>query len=168
MRATPSSPIIFFHASALRTRAAHAAVLVFDDIEIQDINRAEIYGRPAQTVLDIVRSADLLWNIASTIHPPFLSRFRRKALIDVDPGHLQILATQFEFGLKEHDVHLSVGANLPDPGLRGADSRSHLADIFAVRLLADVGSLRPVPAATRRSPRSRNGPGKSFRIRAAR
>ena len=62
-----------------------------------------------------MRSADLLWNLASTIHPPFLSRFRRKALIDVDPGHLQIIATQFEFGLKDHDVHLSVGANLPDP-----------------------------------------------------
>lgn len=95
--------------------SGHAAVLVFEDIEIQELGRAEIYGRPAQTVYDIVRSADLLWNLASTIHPPFLSRFRRKALIDVDPGHLQIIATQFEFGLKDHDVHLSVGANLPDP-----------------------------------------------------
>ncbi len=95
--------------------APHAAVLVFDDIEVQDINRAKIYGRPAQTVLEIVRSADLLWNIASTIHPPFLSNFRRKVLIDVDPGHLQLIATEFEFGLKDHDVHLSVGPNLPDP-----------------------------------------------------
>ncbi len=95
--------------------AGHTAVLVFEDIEIQELGRAEIYGRPALTVYDTVRSADLLWNLASTIHPPFLSRFRRKALIDVDPGHLQIIATQFEFGLKEHDVHLSVGANLPDP-----------------------------------------------------
>jgi hypothetical protein len=95
--------------------APHAAVLVFDDIETQDINRAEIYGRPAQMVLDIVRNADLLWNIASAIHPPLLATFRRKALIDVDPGHLQILATEYEFGLKDHDVHLSVGMNLPDP-----------------------------------------------------
>src|ERR1019366_10551384 len=70
---------------------------------------------PAHTVLDIVRSADLLWNIASAIHPPLLSKFRPKVLIDVDPGHLQILAAESEFGLKDHDVHLSVGANLPDP-----------------------------------------------------
>lgn len=95
--------------------APHAAVLVFDDIETQDLDRAVIYGRPRLTVLDIVRSADLLWNVASAVHPPLLSRFRRKALIDVDPGHLQILATEFEFGLKDHDVHFSVGANLPDP-----------------------------------------------------
>jgi hypothetical protein len=91
----------------------HAAVLVFDDIEVQDLNRAEVYGRPALTVFDLVRSADLMWNFACAIHPPFLSRFRRKALIDVDPGHLQILATQWEFGLKEHDVHLTVGPNVP-------------------------------------------------------
>lgn len=93
--------------------AQHAVVLVFDDIEVQDLNQAEVYGRPALTVFDLVRSADLLWNFASAIHPPFLSRFRRKALIDVDPGHLQILASQYEFGLKEHDVHLTVGPNVP-------------------------------------------------------
>jgi hypothetical protein len=95
--------------------APHAAVLVFDDIETQDLDRAVIYGRPKLTVFDIVRGADMLWNIASAVHPPLLARFRRKVLIDVDPGHLQILATEFEFGLKDHDVHLSVGANLPDP-----------------------------------------------------
>ena len=31
--------------------SGHAAVLVFEDIEIQELSRAEIYGRPAQTVL---------------------------------------------------------------------------------------------------------------------
>jgi hypothetical protein len=56
-----------------------------------------------------------MWNFACAIHPPFLSRFRRKALIDVDPGHLQILASQYEFGLKQHDVHLTVGPNVPAP-----------------------------------------------------
>lgn len=94
--------------------AQHAAVLVFEDIEVQDLNLAEVYGRPALTVFDLVRSADILWNMASAIHPPFLNRFRRKALIDVDPGHLQILATQYEFGLKEHDVHFTVGMNVPN------------------------------------------------------
>lgn len=92
--------------------APHAAVLGFDDIEVQDLKRAEVYGRPALAVFDLVRSADLLWNIANAIHPPFLSRFRRKALIDGDPGHLQVIASEFEFGLKDHDTHLSVGANL--------------------------------------------------------
>src|SRR5271165_3507388 len=52
--------------------APHAAVLVFDDIENQDISRAQVYGRSAQTVLDIARSADLLWSITSAIRPPLL------------------------------------------------------------------------------------------------
>jgi hypothetical protein len=94
--------------------APHAAVLVFDDIEVQDLKLAEVYGRPALDVFDLVRSADLMWNFASAIHPPFLNRFRHKALIDVDPGHLQILATQYEFGLKDHDVHFTVGMNVPN------------------------------------------------------
>jgi len=93
--------------------ASHAAVLAFDDIETQDLNAAEVYGRPALTVFDLVRGADLLWNFASAAHPPFLSRFRRKVLIDIDPGHLQILATQYEFGLRDHDTHLTVGPNIP-------------------------------------------------------
>jgi hypothetical protein len=94
--------------------AQHAAVLVFDDIEVQDLSKAEVYGRSPRDMLNLVRSADLMWNFASAIHPPFLREFRRKALIDVDPGHLQILATQYEFGLKEHDVHFTVGTNVPN------------------------------------------------------
>src|SRR5579872_1024710 len=34
--------------------APHAAVLVFDDIEVQDLNQAEVYGRPVLTVFDLV------------------------------------------------------------------------------------------------------------------
>ena len=129
--------------------APHTAVLVFDDIEVQDISRAEIYGRPVQTVLDIVRSADLLWNIASTIHPPFLSKFRRKVLIDVDPGLLQILATEVDFGLKDHDVHLSVGPNLPDPDCEvptlGLTWRSFLPFVYLPMWEASPGPSRDAP-----------------------
>jgi hypothetical protein len=95
--------------------APHSAVVVFDDLEVQDLDRAQVYGRPKQTVIDVSRSADLLWNFACTIRQPLLSKFNRRALIDVDPGHMQILATEHEMGVADHQVHLSVGANLPDP-----------------------------------------------------
>lgn len=95
--------------------APHAAVLVFDDIENQDLSRAQVYGRSVQTVLDIARSADLLWSITSAIRPPLLAKFRRTVLLDVDPGHMQLLDIEYGFGLKDYDVHFSVGPNLPDP-----------------------------------------------------
>jgi hypothetical protein len=59
--------------------------------------------------------ADLLWNMACSIRQPLLAKFARRVLIDVDPGHLQIAATQFEMGVSDHHVHLSVGAKLSDP-----------------------------------------------------
>jgi hypothetical protein len=95
--------------------APHSAVLVFDDPDFQDLERAQIYGRSKQTVLDIARSADLLWNIACTLRQPLLSKFRHRALIDVDPGHLQVSGTEYDLGIADHEVHLSVGSNLPDP-----------------------------------------------------
>src|SRR6202050_484502 len=53
--------------------APHSAVLVFEDLDTQDINRAQVYGRPLQTVLDIAQSADLLWNMTCSIRQPLLS-----------------------------------------------------------------------------------------------
>ena len=146
--------------------AQDAAVLVFDDIEVQDLNLAEVYGRPALTIFDLVRSADLLWNMASAIHPPFLNRFRRKALINVDPGHLQILATQYEFGLKEHTSFSRSDRTfrMPDAKCRSSTWRGELSyHLYTCR----CGRPRPVPAPTRPSLRSRNGRGRSFPIRAA-
>jgi hypothetical protein len=95
--------------------APHSAVVVCDDLDHQDLDRAQVYGRSKQTVFDIARSADLLWNIACAIRQPLLSKFPRRVLIDVDPGHLQVSAIEFEMGVADHQVHLSVGANLPDP-----------------------------------------------------
>ncbi len=105
----------FFARIAAYGLASQSAVLVFEDLDVQDINRAQVYGRPLQAILDIAQGADLLWNIACSIRQPLLAKFAHRVLIDVDPGHLQITATQFEMGVKDHHVHLSVGAKLSDP-----------------------------------------------------
>jgi hypothetical protein len=105
----------FFARIAPYGLAPQSAVLVFEDLDVQDIDRAQVYGRPFQTILDIADGADLLWNIACAIRQPLLAKFARRVLIDVDPGHLQIVATQFEMGVNDHHVHLSVGAKLSDP-----------------------------------------------------
>jgi hypothetical protein len=105
----------FFTRIAAYGLAPQSALLVFEDLDVQDIDRAQVYGPPLQAILDIAHGADLLWNLACSIRQPLLAKFARRVLIDVDPGHLQISAMQFEMGVSDHQVHLSVGAKLHDP-----------------------------------------------------
>jgi hypothetical protein len=105
----------FFTRIAAYGLAPQSALLVFEDLDVQDIDRAQVYGPPLRVILDTVHGADLLWNLACSIRQPLLAKFARRVLIDVDPGHLQISATQFEMGVSDHHVHLSVGAKLRDP-----------------------------------------------------
>lgn len=91
------------------------AVAVIDDMDVQDLAAAEIYNSSRDEIAAIARSADIFWNLACAIRRPILSMFRRRALVDVDPGHLQVSATQWDLGIGDHEVHLTVGANMHDP-----------------------------------------------------
>ncbi len=105
----------FFSRIAFWGLERDCALLVFQDLDVQDLRSAETWGHNAQSIADVARSADLLWNLGCALRQPMLSRFRRRVLIDIDPGHLQVAATQWELGINDHEVHLSVGANLADP-----------------------------------------------------
>src|SRR6202007_292505 len=50
-----------------------------------------------------------LAELACALRQPFLLQFKKKALLDVDPGHLQISASQADLDLDYHDVFLTVG-----------------------------------------------------------
>jgi hypothetical protein len=41
--------------------------------------------------------------------------FKRRALVDVDPGHLQVSALSWDLAFQEHDVHLTIGARIHAP-----------------------------------------------------
>lgn len=58
------------------------------------------------------RSADFLWNLGATVPVPFLSLFKRKALVDIDPGLLHVSAFDYDLGFDQHDWFFSVGLNL--------------------------------------------------------
>jgi hypothetical protein len=75
---------------------------------------AEVYGASAQRVEEIARSADLVWNYACALRPPLLSLFKRRALVDGDPGHLQVSALSWDMGLRDHDAFLTAGGKLHD------------------------------------------------------
>ena len=81
-------------------------------------------GLPAAEAEQVFRSADLLLNFHYAIDPAFLARFRRTALIDIDPGLLQFWISRGQLVVPPHDVYFTTGetvgteaARFPDCGL---------------------------------------------------
>jgi hypothetical protein len=88
-----------------------AAVAVTPNPPMQHVNQVQLHGRTTAELAAIARDADLLWNFWYALQEPFLLQFRRRAFIDVDPGHLQICAALGVCTLGEHDAYLTVGLN---------------------------------------------------------
>jgi hypothetical protein len=80
------------------------------------LQTAEPCGKSRQEIREIAQSADLLWNFCAAVRQPLLALFRRRAFVDLDPGILQISALDWEMGLDDHHVLLSVGRNLHASG----------------------------------------------------
>src|SRR5262249_1668991 len=57
---------------------------------------------------------DLVWNLCGALRRPLLSLFRRRVLVDWDPGVLQVSALARDPSIREHHVFLSVGAKIED------------------------------------------------------
>ncbi|MEE8507562.1 MAG: hypothetical protein V3T07_00745 [Myxococcota bacterium] len=67
----------------------------------------------------IFRQADLLLNFHYAIAPDLLARFRRTALVDIDPGLLQFWLAHGQLRVAPHDVYFSTGetVGLPDTSI---------------------------------------------------
>src|SRR5438094_10620702 len=57
----------------------------------------------------------LLLNLAASVTPPLRAGFARTALFDLDPGPFQIWAREYDLGVGDHDVYLTIGQNLGAP-----------------------------------------------------
>jgi hypothetical protein len=73
----------------------------------------------------VFERADLLLNFHYAINPALLARFRRTALVDIDPGLLQFWISRRQLSVAPHDLYFTTGetvgtqaARLPDCGLR--------------------------------------------------
>jgi hypothetical protein len=74
---------------------------------------------------DAAAEADLMLDFAYDTPHSALALFRRTALVDLDPGLLQLWMSQGKMQVSEHDVNLTIGetvgtseARFPDGGLR--------------------------------------------------
>jgi hypothetical protein len=69
----------------------------------------------------VFRGADLLLNFHYALPAEMLARFARTALVDIDPGLLQLWWANEQLDVHRHDTYFSIGENLPDvPGEDGA------------------------------------------------
>jgi hypothetical protein len=75
--------------------------------------------------LDAAAEADLLINLWHSLPAAVVGRFRRSALIDIDPGLLQVWMTLGSVRVAPHDLYFTIGetvgtpsARFPDCGLR--------------------------------------------------
>jgi hypothetical protein len=73
------------------------------------------YGMSVDRIREIARSADLLLNFCCALRQPLLDLFRRRVLIDLDPGIVQISALTYDLDLRAHQVLFTMGRKLHDP-----------------------------------------------------
>ena len=65
--------------------------------------------------------ADLLLNFHYAINPALLARFRRTALVDIDPGLLQFWISRGQLAVPRHDCYVTTGETVGTSGARFPD-----------------------------------------------
>jgi hypothetical protein len=77
----------------------------------------ECLGARYDELLDAAADADLLVNISGHLtHAPILSRVRRRAYVDIDPGFTQFWHASGILPLGGHDVYFTIGENIGRSG----------------------------------------------------
>ena len=70
----------------------------------------------------VFAKADLLLNFHYAISPALLARFRRTALVDIDPGLLQFWISRGQLRVPPHDSYYTTGETVGCPGSRIPDT----------------------------------------------
>jgi hypothetical protein len=72
--------------------------------------------------LDEAAKADLLLNLRYDLGPEVVGCFPRTALLDIDPGLLQIWISEGQLRVAEHDLYFTIGETVGQPGARFPDA----------------------------------------------
>jgi len=71
--------------------------------------------------LEAATEADLLLNLRYSLPGEVVARFRRSALVDIDPGLLQVWMSQGSLSVPQHDLYFTIGETVGQPGARFPD-----------------------------------------------
>jgi hypothetical protein len=95
--------------------------------------------------LDEASQADLLLNLVYGLPRAVVERFRRTALVDIDPGLLQIWISKGQIAVAPHDVYFTIGETVGHPVSGSPDAGlpwTHTPPVVA------LGSWPPASRAT--------------------
>ncbi len=81
----------------------------------------EFRGLSREAAEEVFARADLLLNFHYAIEPERLERFRRTALVDIDPGLLQFWISRKQLAVHPHDVYFTTGETVGTPEARFPD-----------------------------------------------
>jgi hypothetical protein len=71
--------------------------------------------------LEAAAEADLLLNLRYNLPGEVVGRFRRSALLDIDPGLLQVWISQGLVSVPQHDLYFTIGETVGQPGAQFPD-----------------------------------------------
>ena len=71
--------------------------------------------------LEAAAEADLLLNLRYNLPGEVVERFRRSALLDIDPGLLQVWISQGLVNVPQHDLYFTIGETVGQPGAQFPD-----------------------------------------------
>jgi hypothetical protein len=71
--------------------------------------------------LEAATEADLLLNLRYNLPGEVVGRFRRSALLDIDPGLLQVWISQRLVSVPQHDLYFTIGETVGQPGAQFPD-----------------------------------------------
>lgn len=92
-----------------------ALLLVDCDLPEAELESAEVHGMSKHQLQKTIKNTDLVWNICCSLRQPLLSLFKRRVLIDLDPGIIQIPALGSDLAISDHEILLTVGSKMGDP-----------------------------------------------------
>ena len=120
--------------------------------------RIETRGMTAGEADALFESAELLLNFHYAIDPELLARFRRTALIDIDPGLLQFWISRGQLRVPPHDLYFTTGETVGTEAARFPD-----CGIPWIPIRPPVRNSSIPSAITSRSPphRTKSSPGSS-------
>jgi hypothetical protein len=117
----PASAVSTFFRRMERYGLGGKAILYEAPAGPPDPDRIRFVGMSSARAEAVLSRADLLLNFHYAMDPGMLSRFRRTALVDVDPGLLQLWMSRGQLRAPAHDVYLTTGETVGTPGSRIED-----------------------------------------------
>lgn len=111
---------------------------------------------PAERAERVLRQSDLLLSFHYEMAPGMLARFRRTALVDIDPGLLQLWWGSNQLRVQRHDVYFTIGEKVGpvpgDPAAQWVHSRPAVSlDLWPFRYDPDCSAVTSISSWQSRS-----------------